>query len=168
MAALAVTCGNLCPPLSLLDVLVSEVEFGNKYGLDSQNSVDAYSPLRPFTTLLSDDPPSFWGYQGIPLFNVVIEILLAGLDPSDINNAPFLWHKGEDFQKGNTAIPLMYRMATVADVKPANGKKFSRYLWKMPVKQVNSPWSLHHFLCLAFKPLHAWLLDRRQGLLLTL
>ncbi|CAL8462820.1 g2354 [Coccomyxa elongata] len=59
----------------------------------------------------------------------------AGLDPTDINNAPFLWHKGEDFKKGSTAIPLMYRMATTADVKPPHGKKFSRYLWKMPVKK---------------------------------
>ena len=63
----------------------------------------------------------------------------AGLDPSDINNAPFLWHKGEDFQKAGTAIPLMYRMATAADVKPPRGQKFSRYLWKMPVKKVCCP-----------------------------
>jgi hypothetical protein len=71
----------------------------------------------------------------------------AGLDPSDISNAPFLWHKGEDFMKGSTAIPLMYRMATVADVKPKNGKKMSRYLWKMPVKQVSIV--LTHLLILA-------------------
>lgn len=63
----------------------------------------------------------------------------AGLDPSDINNAPFLWHKGEDFQKAGTAISLMYRMATNADVKPPRGQKFSRYLWKMPVKKVCRP-----------------------------
>lgn len=60
----------------------------------------------------------------------------SGLDPSDINNAPFLWHKGEDFQKAGTSISLMYRMATSADVKPPRGQKFSRYLWKMPVKKV--------------------------------
>ncbi len=30
----------------------------------------------------------------------------------------------------------MYRMATSADVKPPRGQKFSRYLWKMPVKKV--------------------------------
>jgi hypothetical protein len=58
------------------------------------------------------------------------------LDPSDINNAPFLWHKGEDFQKAGTSISLMYRMATSADVKPPRGQKFSRYLWTMPVKKV--------------------------------
>lgn len=71
----------------------------------------------------------------------------AGLDPTDINNAPFLWHKGEDFKKGPTAIPLMYRMATTADVKPAHGKKFSRYLWKMPVKKVRCSLSQHHSIC---------------------
>ena len=60
----------------------------------------------------------------------------SGLDPSDINNAPFLWHKGEDFQKAGTSISLLYRMATSADVKPPRGQKFSRYLWKMPVKKV--------------------------------
>ncbi|CAK0784914.1 hypothetical protein CVIRNUC_008119 [Coccomyxa viridis] len=59
----------------------------------------------------------------------------AGLDPSDINNAPFLWHKGEDFRKAGTDISLMYRMATSADVKPPKGQKLSRYLWKMPVKR---------------------------------
>ena len=69
----------------------------------------------------------------------------SGLDPTDINNAPFLWHKGEDFKKGSTSIQLMYRMATTADVKPATGKKFSRYLWKMPVKKVRSSLSQHHF-----------------------
>lgn len=58
------------------------------------------------------------------------------MDPSDINNAPFLWHKGEDFQKAGTVIPLMYRMGTSADLKPPKGQKFSRYLWKMPVKKV--------------------------------
>ena len=33
----------------------------------------------------------------------------------------------------------MYRMATSADVKPPKGQKFSRYLWKMPVKKVRIP-----------------------------
>jgi hypothetical protein len=60
----------------------------------------------------------------------------AGLDPSDIASAPFLWHKGGDFVKAGTPIPLMYRMATAADVKPARGRKLSRHLWKLPPKQV--------------------------------
>ena len=45
---------------------------------------------------------------------------------------PRLWHKGEDFVKNGTSVPLLFRMATVADVKPPKGTKVSRYLWKQP------------------------------------
>ncbi|KAK3256275.1 hypothetical protein CYMTET_34581, partial [Cymbomonas tetramitiformis] len=38
------------------------------------------------------------------------------------------WHKGPDFLKNGTKIPLTFRVATTADVKPA-GKVRSRYLW---------------------------------------
>jgi hypothetical protein len=54
----------------------------------------------------------------------------AGLDPTDPRNMPRLWHKGEDFVKGGTPVPLLFRMATVADVKPPKGTKMSRFLWK--------------------------------------
>ena len=37
----------------------------------------------------------------------------APLDPTDIRNAPFLWHKGDDATKAGTAVPIVYRMATV-------------------------------------------------------
>lgn len=37
----------------------------------------------------------------------------ALLDPTDIRNAPFLWHKGDDAMKAGTAVPIVYRMATV-------------------------------------------------------
>ena len=90
--------------------------------------------------------PDATGYQDPPPQPqaCVTHMRCAGLDPSDINNAPFLWHKGEDFQKAGTAISLMYRMATTADVKPPRGQKFSRFLWKMPVKKVCRPFmSLH-------------------------
>ena len=56
----------------------------------------------------------------------------AGLDPTDPSNMPRLWHKGEDFVKNGTNVPLLFRMATVADVKPPKGTKVSRYLWKQP------------------------------------
>ena len=56
----------------------------------------------------------------------------AGLDPTDPSNMPRLWHKGEDFVKNGTAVPLLFRMATVEDVKPPKGTKISRYLWKQP------------------------------------
>ena len=45
---------------------------------------------------------------------------------------PRLWHKGEDFVKNGANVPLLFRMATVADVKPPKGTKVSRYLWKQP------------------------------------
>ena len=35
------------------------------------------------------------------------------LDPTDISNAPFLWHKGDDATKAGTPVPIVYRMATV-------------------------------------------------------
>jgi len=35
------------------------------------------------------------------------------LDPTDIRNAPFLWHRGDDVTKAGTAVPIVYRMATV-------------------------------------------------------
>lgn len=35
------------------------------------------------------------------------------LDPSDVRNAPFLWHRGDDFVKAGAAVPLVYRLATV-------------------------------------------------------
>ncbi len=87
-----------------------------------------------------------------------IDACCTGLDPTDINNAPFLWHKGEDFEKGSTAIPLMYRMATTADVKPPHGKKFSRYLWKMPVKKVGCLWVKESTVLISPVPLFAPLL----------
>ena len=62
----------------------------------------------------------------------------AGLDPTDIGNLAFLWHKGDDHMKDGAAIPLMYRMATVADVKPPPGQTFSRYLWKSLATQVTT------------------------------
>lgn len=40
-------------------------------------------------------------------------IAIARLDPTDIKNAPFLWHKGDDAIKAGTAVPIVYRMATV-------------------------------------------------------
>ena len=45
---------------------------------------------------------------------------------------PRLWHKGEDFVKNGTAVPLLFRMATIEDVKALRGTKISRYLWKQP------------------------------------
>eukprot|EP00884_Botryococcus_braunii_P003900 jgi/Botrbrau1/13510/Bobra.0082s0103.1 len=59
----------------------------------------------------------------------------AGLNPGDVQNLPYLWHKGEDFVKKDVHVPLLFRMATEADVKPPHGKRFSRYLWKLPIQQ---------------------------------
>ncbi|KAK9807015.1 hypothetical protein WJX72_010790 [[Myrmecia] bisecta] len=51
------------------------------------------------------------------------------LDPSDVRNIPYLWHKGEDFEKQGTGIPLIFRIATVKDVKPRSGPHITRRLW---------------------------------------
>ena len=54
----------------------------------------------------------------------------AGLDPTDISNLPFLWHQGADFSKDGSPIKLIYRMATVADIKDINAPRSTRELWK--------------------------------------
>ena len=65
-------------------------------------------------------------------WRVFLSACAAGLDPTDPSNMPRLWHKGEDFMMNGTNVPLLFRMATVADVKPPKGTKISRYLWKQP------------------------------------
>jgi hypothetical protein len=60
--------------------------------------------------------------------------LFAGLNPSDVDNLPFLWHRGEDFKKRGgksheAVIPLIFRVATVEDVKGMAATKASRHLW---------------------------------------
>lgn len=52
----------------------------------------------------------------------------AGIDPSDPAAIQFLWHKGADFVKAGTPIPLIFRIATIEDVKPAD-RVPSRRLW---------------------------------------
>ena len=52
----------------------------------------------------------------------------AGIDPSDPASLQFLWHKGGDFVKAGTPIPLIFRIATVEDVRPAD-RVPSRRLW---------------------------------------
>ena len=52
----------------------------------------------------------------------------AGIDPADPASIAYLWHKGEDFPKAGTAIPLIFRIATVEDVRPAD-RVPSRRLW---------------------------------------
>ena len=44
----------------------------------------------------------------------------------------FLWHRGNDFHKDGTAIPLLFRAATVEDVKELNGQHKTRRLWVKP------------------------------------
>ena len=90
-------------------------------------------------------------------FRALLPAAKTGLDPSDINNAPFLWHKGDDFVKAGTPIPLMYRMATTADVRPEKGKKFSRYLWKLPAKQARSLFRLVRACC--FRAHFCWCME---------
>jgi hypothetical protein len=51
------------------------------------------------------------------------------LDPADLTNVAVLWHRGDDFEKGGTRVPLVFRLATADDRRPPD-KKPSRYLWK--------------------------------------
>ena len=46
----------------------------------------------------------------------------------DAANIEYLWHKGEDFIKSGSNIPLIFRMATILDVKPSERVQ-SRRLW---------------------------------------
>jgi len=56
------------------------------------------------------------------------EELPEGVDAADPANIEYLWHKGEDFQKGGSSIPLIFRTATVLDAKPSERVQ-SRRLW---------------------------------------
>ena len=61
---------------------------------------------------------------------------VAGLDPSDVRNLPYLWHKAEPFVKEGTPIRLLMRMATLADTKDARNTQRTRRLWNLPLQQV--------------------------------
>lgn len=52
-----------------------------------------------------------------------------GMDIHDPQNMIYLWHKGEDFKKSGSDIPIIFRMATALDVKPAERVQ-SRRLWQ--------------------------------------
>jgi len=47
---------------------------------------------------------------------------------SDPQSIQYLWHKGKDFHKAGSDIPLVFRIATVLDVKPSERVQ-SRRLW---------------------------------------
>lgn len=51
------------------------------------------------------------------------------LDPTDIKNAPFLWHKGDDAMKAGTAVPIVYRMATVVSLFFLSFLSFFSIFW---------------------------------------
>lgn len=75
----------------------------------------------------------------------------------DPRNLPRLWHKGADFMKAGAPVPLLFRMATVADVKPRKGTKVSRFLWKAPARKVRACACAPHGLlcfCSATCPTH--------------
>lgn len=54
-----------------------------------------------------------------------------GLDPTDLASLPWLWHQGRDFIKAGAEIKLVYRMATVDDVRDLSAPKTTRELWKV-------------------------------------
>ncbi|KAG2451293.1 hypothetical protein HYH02_003899 [Chlamydomonas schloesseri] len=49
---------------------------------------------------------------------------------ADVANIPYVWVKGEDFMKNGTPVSLVYRMATVVDVRDMAAPKRTRELWK--------------------------------------
>jgi hypothetical protein len=57
-----------------------------------------------------------------------LEDLPEGVDAADPANIQYLWHKGEDFLKAGSQLPLVFRMATILDVKPSERVQ-SRRLW---------------------------------------
>jgi Nuclear cap-binding protein subunit 3/Tho1/MOS11 C-terminal domain len=57
-----------------------------------------------------------------------LEDLPEGVDGADPANIQYLWHKGEDFMKAGSNLPLVFRMATILDVKPSERVQ-SRRLW---------------------------------------
>ncbi len=68
-------------------------------------------------------------------------MLVAGLDATDVSNMPFFWHRGADFIKDGTPVKLVYRMATVLDVRDPNAPCKTRELWKASGTQVcRSAW----------------------------
>lgn len=69
-------------------------------------------------------------YRGHPLPPTADNLSASGLDPTDIENLPYLWHQGSDFVKAGADIKLIYRMATADDVKNFGGERRTRELWK--------------------------------------
>lgn len=65
------------------------------------------------------------------------EELPEGAELMDAANIEYLWHKGEDFVKSGTNIPLIFRMATILDVKPSE-KAQSRRLWLTAGREKNA------------------------------
>ncbi|KAK9804463.1 hypothetical protein WJX73_004309 [Symbiochloris irregularis] len=59
----------------------------------------------------------------------------AGLDPADVRNLPYLWHKGQPFEKDGKQIALLFRMATLADTKSNLNSGRTRRLWNLPMQQ---------------------------------
>ena len=55
-----------------------------------------------------------------------------------MQNAPYLWHKGPDFVKDGVPVPLLLRMATIQDRKPAEGRIRTRRLWHLPADQARA------------------------------
>ena len=57
-------------------------------------------------------------------------IVPEGMDVTDPQNMIYLWHKGvSDLKKSGSDVPVIFRMSTVEDVKPA-GRVESRRLWQ--------------------------------------
>jgi hypothetical protein len=63
--------------------------------------------------------------MGTPMVNADLPSGATLADPSAIK---YVWHKGKDFRKAGSDVPLVFRVATVLDVKPAERVK-SRRLW---------------------------------------
>lgn len=57
-------------------------------------------------------------------------VVPEGMDVADPQNMIYLWHKGvTDLKKSGSDVPVIFRMSTVEDVKPA-GRVESRRLWQ--------------------------------------
>ncbi len=106
---------------ALFDMMVLFCRTDQQAGLFDRPVVDLeydqQAKRRQICQRISDARDVHWRQDVQP------NLLRTGLDPTDLKNVEFLWHKGLDFVKGGTPIPLNFRVATVEDRKPAMAEK---------------------------------------------
>ena len=88
--------------------------------------------LSPWPVQEVSEAPLFSAKGLLFLQDTALFLCCAALEASEVEHLTFLWHRGNDFHKDGTAIPLLFRAATVEDVKEFNGQHKTRRLWVKP------------------------------------